>query len=460
MKKHFGKTGFEVSPFGFGCYRIDDRVHTHKEALKFALQSGVNLIDTSSNYTDGQSEKCVGQVLGELFANKTLKREDVCVVTKAGYLQGQNLSVALQKEKAGSPYTDVVKVGRDLWHCISPDFLNDQISFSLERLKLKSLDVFLLHNPEYFFKTSNDQNEYYKRIQKAFEFLESEVKKGTIKWYGISSNTFVVSESAKDFTSLQKCIEIASAISPKNHFAVVQCPFNVFESGAMLEKNNEGSSVFELAQKHNLGVLTNRPLNAFVRQSMIRLSDFTFHAQVNEKRFEESLQHAVHFEKKFFEYELQGFKPLMLGHVLSAEGTQIENFLHWKEVFQYQIEPMLKQSFLGLEQFPELKNWSQTYRLVEVDLVEQFSNLLENRLAEKSEAISLALTTRVPILNKHATLSQQVLKLYQSIEAITCTLVGMREEKYVKDVLQTLDTSPLDDTQSKLVFEYFQSLKV
>lgn len=60
-----GKTGWSVSPVGFGGYRIHDRVDEHREALKLALTSGCNLIDTSTNYGDGGSEK----LIGKSFAN-------------------------------------------------------------------------------------------------------------------------------------------------------------------------------------------------------------------------------------------------------------------------------------------------------------------------------------------------------------------------------------------------------
>jgi aryl-alcohol dehydrogenase-like predicted oxidoreductase len=51
--KVLGKAGFEVSICGFGGYRIDDGIQNHQKALEKALLSGINIIDTSSNYSDG-----------------------------------------------------------------------------------------------------------------------------------------------------------------------------------------------------------------------------------------------------------------------------------------------------------------------------------------------------------------------------------------------------------------------
>ena len=40
---------------------------THREALHLALEGGINLIDTSANYGDGDSEALVGEVLTGLI---------------------------------------------------------------------------------------------------------------------------------------------------------------------------------------------------------------------------------------------------------------------------------------------------------------------------------------------------------------------------------------------------------
>jgi len=46
---------------GFGGYRVDDETPEHGEALRRALLAGCNLIDTSTNYTDGGSETLIGE---------------------------------------------------------------------------------------------------------------------------------------------------------------------------------------------------------------------------------------------------------------------------------------------------------------------------------------------------------------------------------------------------------------
>jgi hypothetical protein len=128
-----GRVHPRVSRAGFGCYRVDDRVPEHRQALSDALEAGVNLIDTSTNYADGHSETLVGEVLAGAIEAAGVRREDVVVVTKAGYLQGGNLDEARRRARAGRPWTEIVTYGPDLWHSVSPDFLADQLTASLEK---------------------------------------------------------------------------------------------------------------------------------------------------------------------------------------------------------------------------------------------------------------------------------------------------------------------------------------
>ena len=194
----FGNSGLTTSRLGFGTYRVDTREPEHREALKKALREGVNLIDTSTNYMDGDSERLVGSVLRELIKSGELTREEVIVVSKIGYVQGHNLKQAEAREQAKRPYPDMVKYGEGIWHCIHPEYLADQLTLSLDRLGLATLDVCLLHNPEYFLSEAAHheggdlaavRDAFYRRIEQAFMFFESQVAAGRIRYYGVSSNT-------------------------------------------------------------------------------------------------------------------------------------------------------------------------------------------------------------------------------------------------------------------------------
>lgn len=277
-----GSTGLLVSQAGFGGYRVDISVQTHRQALSHAILSGMNLIDTSSNYADGGSERLVGSVLEALSNAGKVSRDEVVLVSKAGYLQGENFRLSQDRKKAGNPFQDLVIFDEELEHCIHQDFLADQLTRSLQRLGMDRIDCYLLHNPEYYLKLSKQQDvpvevaraEYLRRIRGAFLYLEEEVKLGRIGCYGISSNTFPKSASDYEFTSFSTIWAMAEEISQQHHFRIIEFPCNLFETGAVTEKNQQdGSSLLEYAIEKNVATLINRPLNAIQGDQLIRLAD-------------------------------------------------------------------------------------------------------------------------------------------------------------------------------------------
>lgn len=302
-----GKTGLLVSGVGFGSYRIDIRSLTNKEALKQALLAGINLIDTSSTYTDGNSELLVGNVLRELVHSNKLSRDSLVIVTKGGYLQGQNFDLSQARKTANKPFVDLVEYQKGLEHCIHPEFLEDQITRSIERLGIESIDVYMLHNPEYYLKWAKNNNmdlaiatkEYYSRIKKAFEHLEKEVQKGRIKHYGISSNAFPVEADNSDFTSLDAVVKIAENIGEKNHFSVIEFPMNLAEAGAYSNINQPNNmTLLQLAQSKNIGVLINRPLNAFYKNKLINLAEPIVNNPPSIEFINNELRHIAKIEKQ------------------------------------------------------------------------------------------------------------------------------------------------------------------
>src|SRR4029077_19868930 len=120
-------------------YRVAEGSATHEAALREYLEAGGNLIDTSANYGDGRSEVLVGKVL------RDFPRQRAIVVTKGGYIQGQNMALALRRK-----FPEIVEYGEGIWHCIHPEFLETQLTMSSERMGQTFIDVYLLHNPEYY----------------------------------------------------------------------------------------------------------------------------------------------------------------------------------------------------------------------------------------------------------------------------------------------------------------------
>ena len=105
------------------------------------------------------------------------------------------------------------------------------------------------------------------RIKKAFEVLEGQVKKGKIKAYGISSNSFAKQPNDYHFLEYRHLIEYAKEAAGENHhFKVIQLPLNMYEK--------DGVPCAKWAYENGLEVHANRPLNAFYMGGMLRLASY------------------------------------------------------------------------------------------------------------------------------------------------------------------------------------------
>jgi aryl-alcohol dehydrogenase-like predicted oxidoreductase len=274
-----------VSAVGFGTYRVGFSpalgAPESGEALESALCRGMNLVDSSSNYGNGQSELLVGRTLARLVGEGVLAREDVVLVTKAGYIQGNNMELAKRRVVEGRPFPEVSEFGTDVWHCIHPEFLRDQAMRSRERLGVETIDVLLLHNPEYLLKklevdgvaVGAARETFYARIEKAFACLEELANEGVIAAYGLSSNTLGMPEEDPSSVNLRRCHEIASALRPSgSRFKVAQCPFNWLEVAPAVFPVEGDRNTLQFAHAKGIGVLVNRPLNAMHDDGLIRLT--------------------------------------------------------------------------------------------------------------------------------------------------------------------------------------------
>ena len=449
-----GTTGLYCHPFGFGCYRVVNGNAGHEAALRHYLDLGGNLIDTSANYGDGASEELVAKVLANY------PREKVIVVTKGGYIQGQNMALAEQR-----PFPEVVHYGSGIWHCIHPEFLETQIELSLARLKQDHVDVYLLHNPEYFLEdvahrrklTPADHDEFYRRIAEAFRFLEEKVAAGRIGWYGISSNNyghpaFDASRGCTTATSVSRTLEQAQRLSAHHHFRVVQLPLNLYESGGATEENNAGETVLTFCRERGLGVLANRPLNAFHRHQMIRLADWLLPgaAAPGSERLKDLVGPLRQLEEEFAR-SLNDRVQLAGGESMSElflrAIPQVESISHWQQIAgQNVIDPIRAWLIQAGEKFREHSGWDAWQQ----DLVKTLNTLLEevqDYLATRQQDVSDQVRAKLLAAGYpegDESLSRMALRVLADLEGLSSVLVGMRKPRYVDDVLGAAKRDRLD----------------
>jgi aryl-alcohol dehydrogenase-like predicted oxidoreductase len=472
----FGNSGLTTSRLGFGTYRVDTKEPEHQAALKKALREGVNLIDTSTNYMDGDSERLVGSVLRELIKNGELTREEVVVVSKIGYVQGHNLKQAETREQSGSPYPDMVKYGEGIWHCIHPEFLADQLTLSLDRLGLATLDVCLLHNPEYFLSEAVQHEEtalsvardtFYRRIEQAFTFFESQVTAGKISYYGVSSNTVTAHPSDAEATSLSRMCDAARAAAAsqgiaRHHFAVLQCPMNLYEAGALLTPNtgtDQRETVLEVAQREGIAVLVNRPLNAMPtkRGSVFRLADFPLEG--NPVDFDRQCRVVAALEEEYRKaiaptvpHSGQGIAPVDFftwAVELARVRPQIQGLEHWEQIEHQMIAPHINQVMQALSRHftgaaaEQWDSWRDRYVPELITLLGGLRREATERSRTRTASVSAGLHHLLPDARRRESLSRKALWVLTSTPGVTAVLNGMRSQAYVEDSLAILRWTPV-----------------
>ncbi|MEW6247740.1 MAG: aldo/keto reductase [Nitrospirota bacterium] len=474
-----GSTGLTVSRLGFGTYRVDTQESAHRAALAQALREGCNLIDTSTNYMDGDSERLAGSVLADLIKRGELAREEVVVVSKIGYVQGQNLKQAEAREKAGKPYPEMVKYGEGIWHCLHPDFLDDQLALSLDRLGLDTMDVCLLHNPEYFFSDATRRGEadleslrdrFYRRLEAAFRYFETQVAAGRLRWYGVSSNTCTAKPDDPEATSLARMIGAAKSAAAggrsQHHFRVVQCPMNLYEAGALLTPNTGPENrltLLELAREEGIAVMVNRPLNAIPAKGggIVRLADLPLEAQ--EVSFDEQRKRVADLEQEYrrdiaphVPHGGQGTAPadyFAWADQLAQIRPRVQGLEHWEQIEAQMIAPHVDQVLRALgtlltgTQAERWEVWRDRYVPELLALLKEMRREATERSRATTAAIARAIDPLLPEERRKESLSRKALWIVASTPGVTCVLNGMRTTAYVEDALGVLQWSPLADVR-------------
>jgi len=160
-----GVSSLTCSRLAYGCWRVagtwnpaevtDASRVTGRSAIIAAYEAGYTLFDNADIYCGGQAERILGQVLKEVSG----MREQVLILTKGGIRPG------------GDPTPDAPPR-----YDFSGDYLVGACEQSLKRLGIETIDIYLLHRPDYL---ANPEE-----IASAFSKLRSA---GKVRYFGVSN---------------------------------------------------------------------------------------------------------------------------------------------------------------------------------------------------------------------------------------------------------------------------------
>jgi len=213
----------------FGEQNTEDDAH---EQLNYAIDQGINFIDTAEMYsvpgrkeTQGSTERFIGTWL------KNQKREDLVIATK---IVGPSPGLSYIRDNMG----------------YSNDAIDDAIEKSFKRLQTDYIDLYQLHWPErkanYFgvrnFK-QDSEDQWKDNFHEIVEKLNSLVKEGKIRHYGVSNET---------------SWGLMKHLNESNNNGYTRCK-TIQNAYSLLNRTFEGS-LAEVSYRENVGLLAYSPL--------------------------------------------------------------------------------------------------------------------------------------------------------------------------------------------------------
>jgi len=165
----------------------------YRSAVPTLLEGGVNVFATALSDRLTSSERCLGNALERAFREGPAARDEVIVLSKGGYLTVDPDFVRTRAESRRwliETYLDSGLVDPDRIvhgvHCLDGAFLRDQIERSRRNLRLETIDLYLIEEPELHLSECSAE-EFHARMRGAFEALEGAVADGVIGAYGLST---------------------------------------------------------------------------------------------------------------------------------------------------------------------------------------------------------------------------------------------------------------------------------
>src|SRR5690625_1839784 len=148
-KQKIGQSNIEITPLTLGCMSLGTNKKSARTMIDYALDHGINHLDTADLYEFGLNEEIIGQTIKH-------RRSDVIITTKVG-----------------NHFNPKTKTW--FWDP-SKQYIEQAVKRSLQRLQTDYIDLYLLHGG-----TIDDP------FDETIEAFERIKQAGLIRAYGISS---------------------------------------------------------------------------------------------------------------------------------------------------------------------------------------------------------------------------------------------------------------------------------
>jgi aryl-alcohol dehydrogenase-like predicted oxidoreductase len=208
--RKLGNTGLIVSEVALGTMQFGGRMNMGNlgqedttRMVKFALDSGINFIDTADVYSLGESETLVGNALKGT-------RQEIVLATKV------RLPMSANFNRSGATRVNIMR----------------EVEDSLRRLQTDYIDLYQVHGWD-----SNTP------LEETLRTLDSIVRQGKVRYIGLSN---FMSWQAATAVMLQGHLELEKFVTAQMYYSLV---------GRGLEHEFQS-----FAEYHNIGILVWSPL--------------------------------------------------------------------------------------------------------------------------------------------------------------------------------------------------------
>jgi aryl-alcohol dehydrogenase-like predicted oxidoreductase len=269
--------GIYLSSIGLGTYlgelTAKDDIDVENAVYESIISGSVNVIDSAINYRAMKSEKSIGRALSRLIKEGNIKRDEVFVCTKNGYItnDGDYPRVDVMEYMQNMFISTGIIKANDIssgYNVLNPNYISRCIDKSLMNMHLDTIDLVYIHNAFESWYNDVSRDQFMEMLSKVFDLYEKYRSSNKIRYYGMATWTcFRVTRGNKDYLSLEDVVKLAEKSGDKEQhgFRFIQLPYNLAYSEALLLKNQSVGSeknltILEAAKRLNVKVFTSIPL--------------------------------------------------------------------------------------------------------------------------------------------------------------------------------------------------------